>query len=145
MEVTNMKKNPVRVYLFADLICIYFTTLGCREEKNGKKKEHKKCQPVLLTPQNSPQSFLPFTTSQRPTVGKPHGKGGYGGCQSEDIQVSTWPTSFRHHNLLRVSASNQSYLLMRKCREKPALWVIHSTCPPKGWRQSPSMQQLSWT
>jgi len=54
------EKKAMKVYFFADLICIYFATLGCREEKNGKKKEQpKKHQPVFLTLKNSPQSFFP--------------------------------------------------------------------------------------
>lgn len=131
----------MKVYFFADQICIHLTTLGCREEKNEEKNKKKgPTTQEMPTCSSNPQKphrrvFFLFTTSESAPVENLCEKSRNGGYQSEDIQVSTQPTSFRHHDLLRASAPNQSCFLMRKCREKPAVMVCGSqrTCPPKGW------------
>ena len=138
MEVTNMKKTPMKVYFFADLIGIYFTTLGCREEKNGKRRTTQEMPTCSSNPQKLAAEFPPIHNQWKSHRGQPSRERQEWWVSACDPPASDTTICLEPEHQTWATSWWESAGRNLPCGS-------YSTCPPKRWMQSPSMQQLSWT
>lgn len=127
------EKKTMKVYLFADLICIYFTTLGCREEKNGKKRTTQEMPTCSSNPQKLTPEFFPHPQPVKvPQWETLMGKAGMVAINQKMFRSARDPPTSDTTTCLEPAHQTRATSWWESAgRNLPR--GSHSTCPPKGW------------